>query len=75
MVLSITVEFILVYFYVVHFHSGIMAENIKPYLNQKKVTKTAFTRLKNKTTDELDNLDAAKLNVIRNRFSDIGEEL
>ena len=30
LVLSITIEFILVYFYVVHFHSGIMAENIKP---------------------------------------------
>ena len=41
-----------------------MIENIKPYVNQKKVTKAAFTCLKNKTFDELESLDTAKLNVI-----------
>ena len=35
----------------------------------------AFTCSKNKTTYELNSLGAAKLNVIRNRFSDIGEEI
>lgn len=49
--------------------------DINAYLNQKMSEKSTLSRIKNKTTDEWDSLDSTKLNVIRNRFIDVGEEL
>lgn len=49
--------------------------DINAYLNQKISEKLALSRIKNKTTDELDSLDSTKLNVTQNRFIDVGEEL
>ena len=47
----------------------------KTLLNQKKVAKSLLTRLKKKTLGELNELDVSQLNVRRNRFNVIGEDL
>ncbi|GFX67861.1 DUF1758 domain-containing protein [Trichonephila clavipes] len=47
----------------------------KACLNQKKAIISSLTRLKNKTLQDINELDSTKLKIRKNRFDVIGEEL
>lgn len=57
------------------FYSLVQLKSIFEFSFLDLIWKSALTTLKNKAKDELDTSDSAKLKVIRNRFSYIGEEL
>lgn len=50
-------------------------EEIKTFLNQKKATKSNITRLKNKTSEDINTLNFASLNVRKNRVKSLIQEL
>lgn len=48
-----------------------MAEKLKPLMTQKKVIKTALTRLNNKLNEDINSLDLIELGVRRSRLLEI----
>ncbi|GFS36550.1 uncharacterized protein TNIN_389231 [Trichonephila inaurata madagascariensis] len=48
---------------------------VKACLNQKKAIISSLTRLKNKTLEDINELDSSELKIRKNRFDTIGEEL